>query len=251
MFLCLQNDVYLLYLPAHTSHVLQPLDLSVFSPLKHAYRQKLGSQALFTCSTVVGKRQFLTAYTYARTKAFTPYIITSGWRATGLWPRNPLKPLMNRLLLENSNRNGQRSAIQQSAEDNRAKKRSEVPFRLSQVGWETPKRSRGLATQISTFKARAPPSPTTRLFFRKVQKGYEVREFELATAQQKIRQLEAELEAQRPRKRKRVVPDPNQAFVDIRRVAETRGDAIEVEESASETAENSDQESVHSCIMVG
>ncbi|KAL8364922.1 hypothetical protein RB595_004887 [Gaeumannomyces hyphopodioides] len=251
MFLCLQNDVYLLYLPAHTSHVLQPLDLSVFSPLKHAYRQKLGSQALFTCSTVVGKRQFLTAYAYARTKAFTPYIITSGWRATGLWPRNPLKPLMNRLLLENSNRDGRRSAIQQSAEDNRAKKRSEVPFRLSQVGWETPKRSRGLATQISTFKARAPPSPTTRLFFRKVQKGYEVREFELATAQQKIRQLEAELEAQRPRKRKRVVPDPNQAFVDIRRVAETRGDAIEVEESASETAENSDQESVHSCIMVG
>lgn len=78
-----------------------------------------------------------------------------------------------------------------------------------------------------------------------------MREFELATAQQKIRQLEAELEAQRPRKRKRVVPDPNQAFVDIRQVAQARGEAIEVDESASESAENSDQESVQSCIMVG
>ncbi|KAL8290854.1 hypothetical protein RB597_008897 [Gaeumannomyces tritici] len=66
MYLCLRNDVYILYLPPHTSHVLQPLDLSVFSPLKHAYRKITGSQALFTCSTVVGKRHFLQAYASAR-----------------------------------------------------------------------------------------------------------------------------------------------------------------------------------------
>jgi len=168
MSLCLQNNVFLLYLPPHTSHVLQPLDLSVFSPLKHAYRQKIGSQALFTCSTVVGKRQFLKGYAYVRTKAFTPYIITLGWRAAGLWPRNIAKPLMSRFILDNSSQDSRRAEIQQSAEDNRAKQRSEVLMRMSQILWETPKQSRELAAQISTIKARIPTSPITRLFFRKL-----------------------------------------------------------------------------------
>ena len=39
---CFQNQIYIIYLPAHTSHVLQPLDLSVFSPLKTAYRKWAG-----------------------------------------------------------------------------------------------------------------------------------------------------------------------------------------------------------------
>ena len=36
---CLEYNIYLLFLPAHTSHVLQPLDLTVFSSLKRAYRK--------------------------------------------------------------------------------------------------------------------------------------------------------------------------------------------------------------------
>jgi 4-hydroxybenzoate polyprenyltransferase len=37
MFLCYQHNIYLLFLPPHSSHVLQPLDLSVFSSLKSRY----------------------------------------------------------------------------------------------------------------------------------------------------------------------------------------------------------------------
>ena len=37
MWECKQNDVELLFLPAHSSHVLQPLDLGTFSPLKSRY----------------------------------------------------------------------------------------------------------------------------------------------------------------------------------------------------------------------
>ena len=39
MWECFQNNIHLLFLPPHTSHVLQPLDLAVFGPLKQAYRK--------------------------------------------------------------------------------------------------------------------------------------------------------------------------------------------------------------------
>ena len=42
MYLCYQHNIHLLYLPAHASHVLQPLDQSVFGPLKAAYKMELG-----------------------------------------------------------------------------------------------------------------------------------------------------------------------------------------------------------------
>ena len=38
LLLCKQHKVYLLYLPAHSSHVLQPLDLALFSVIKSKYR---------------------------------------------------------------------------------------------------------------------------------------------------------------------------------------------------------------------
>jgi 4-hydroxybenzoate polyprenyltransferase len=56
MWECFQNNIHLLFLPPHTSHVLQPLDLSVFSPLKHAYRKRLGALALLNDLTPVGKQ---------------------------------------------------------------------------------------------------------------------------------------------------------------------------------------------------
>ena len=33
-YMCFRNNIHLLYLPAHASHVLQPLDVGVFSSLK-------------------------------------------------------------------------------------------------------------------------------------------------------------------------------------------------------------------------
>ncbi|OLN95741.1 Jerky-like protein [Colletotrichum chlorophyti] len=51
--LCLQNQIYLLYLPPHTSYVLQPLDQSVFSPLKTAYRKELSFLTDWDDSTIV------------------------------------------------------------------------------------------------------------------------------------------------------------------------------------------------------
>ena len=84
--------------------MLQPLDLSVFSSLKHAYRKRLGALALLNDSTPIGKQNFLNCYKLARIDALTVTNCKQGWSASGLWPVRMSKPLMNRLLLENSNK---------------------------------------------------------------------------------------------------------------------------------------------------
>ena len=99
MFQCFSHRIYLLFLPPHTSHVLQPLDLAVFSSLKSAYRKELGFLTQLTDSTVVGKRNFLACYQKARLAALTGQNIRNGWEAAGLWPVNMAKPLLSRNLV--------------------------------------------------------------------------------------------------------------------------------------------------------
>ena len=78
-----QNNIHLLFLPPHTSHVLQPLDLSVFSPLKHAYRKRLGTVALLNDSSLIRKQNFMKCYKRAREDALTPTNCRQGWSASG------------------------------------------------------------------------------------------------------------------------------------------------------------------------
>lgn len=79
MWECFSNNIQLLFLPPHTSHVLQPLDLAVFSPLKTSYRKQVGFLNLLTDSTPIGKRNFLRCYYKARIDALTARNIRSGW----------------------------------------------------------------------------------------------------------------------------------------------------------------------------
>jgi len=81
---CLEYNIYLLFLPAHTSHVLQPLDLTVFPSLKRACRKELQKLSSLIDSTPIGKRNFLICYQKARQGSITPSNIKSGWRTTGL-----------------------------------------------------------------------------------------------------------------------------------------------------------------------
>jgi hypothetical protein len=85
---CTENNIITLCLPAHTSHITQPLDVACFSPLKTAYSQHildLARKGIFH----VDKTDFLIMYHRARCKVFTEVNIQSGFRATGLVPYNP------------------------------------------------------------------------------------------------------------------------------------------------------------------
>jgi len=93
MWICKQNKVQLVFLPPHSSHVLQPLDLGVFSPLKTRYRRTISELSCLDDAAPVKKQRFIIAYNLAREEALTDRTLRSGWKAAGIFPWNPEKGL--------------------------------------------------------------------------------------------------------------------------------------------------------------
>ena len=89
---CMENEIDLLVLPPHCSHVLQPLDVSVFAPLKRALAVETDSVARLDPGRVA-RTEWTQMYIRAREKAFTLSNIVNGWKATGLQPLSPIEVL--------------------------------------------------------------------------------------------------------------------------------------------------------------
>ena len=90
---CFKHNVYLNYLPPHASHVLQPLDLGVFSSVKGRYCAGIRDITLINDANNVKKHHFIKIYENTRKYALTPRTIKSGWKATGIMPYCPEKAL--------------------------------------------------------------------------------------------------------------------------------------------------------------
>jgi hypothetical protein len=86
--LCEQNRILPLCMPAHASHILQPLDVGCFSPLKRAYGTEI-SRLICHYINHIDKLSFLPAFKTAFEKAITKDNIHAGFRATGLVPFEP------------------------------------------------------------------------------------------------------------------------------------------------------------------
>ncbi|KAL0929365.1 transposase [Colletotrichum truncatum] len=228
MYLCYKHKIYLLFLPPHTSHVLQPLDQAVFGPLKATYRKELGYLIQHNDSTVVGKRNFLTCYGKARQMAFSSKNIRSGWKATGLWPISIARPLMSPLLLENASKPSKPGySTPMRASD--GGKDENWASATSIVAWSTPKKTVDLYDQLSLFSKLDKDQQTQRLLFRK--------DYQLATAEKKIAMLEAEVEAGMVRKRRKVQMSPNSKFANIEAIHKAQIEAGEIEDSSDESSE--------------
>jgi 4-hydroxybenzoate polyprenyltransferase len=251
MWLCFQHNIRLLFLPPHTSHVLQPLDLAVFSSLKAAYRKELGNLVNLTDSTVVGKRGFLDCYRRARLAGLTSQNIRSGWKVTGLWPVTMAKPLLSPLLLENSNKPailpvnpgtpiiaGSIASIQGG-------------LRGAPVVWSTPRKARELRDSLDILTQQAQPTTTQRLLFHKIQKVFDEKDVQLATSQYKVQALEARIEAAKARKRKKVKTSPNSKFANIEAIYRAQVEAGEAEKRPDEYSDSDIPSEAGSCIVVG
>ena len=76
-------------LPSHTSHALQPLDVSCFKPFKSAFRQIKDCWTLLNKGRKVEKQDLCEWTAQALQKALSSKNIKSGFRKTGIWPLNP------------------------------------------------------------------------------------------------------------------------------------------------------------------
>jgi hypothetical protein len=79
-------------MPAHTSHILQPLDVSCFGPLKKVYGSQIEIKMRLSVNHIT-KEEFLPTFLTAHRQVMTTENITSGFRATGLMPFDPQRVL--------------------------------------------------------------------------------------------------------------------------------------------------------------
>jgi hypothetical protein len=87
--LCEENKIIILCMPPHSSHILQPLDVGCFAPLKRAYSKEIRVLALDHIGRI-DKKAFIATFAKVFEQAFSKANITAGFRATGLVPNDPL-----------------------------------------------------------------------------------------------------------------------------------------------------------------
>ena len=89
---CWRNNISLLPLPLHTSHLTQSLDILVFRPLEHYISMNL--QNLFhTQISHIQKVEWFNTYIRARESALMPQNIKSGFSGAEIIPFCPSKVL--------------------------------------------------------------------------------------------------------------------------------------------------------------
>jgi hypothetical protein len=86
--ICRENQIYTLCMPPHSSHLVQPLDVGCFSPLKRAYGDQINHLVRNHINHVT-KLEFLPAFYAAYQQSITEKNICSSFRAAGLVPYNP------------------------------------------------------------------------------------------------------------------------------------------------------------------
>ena len=75
-------------MPAHSSHILQPLDVGCFSPLKKVYSRKI-EDMMQTYITHITKDDFFPTFREAHFAVMTKSNIRGGFRGAGLIPFDP------------------------------------------------------------------------------------------------------------------------------------------------------------------
>lgn len=91
---CDNLRILLLVLPPHSTHRLQPLDVSLFAPLATFYTNGLNRPIFHSLGMIcMSKRAFWSVFFPAWQQAFSEKNVTSGFEKTGIWPYNPSRTL--------------------------------------------------------------------------------------------------------------------------------------------------------------
>jgi hypothetical protein len=83
----MEKKIITLCMPLHSSHLLQPLNVACFSPLKRLYGDEISALA-HSHINHINKETFLLAFKAAFSKAFTIENVRAGFRGARLVPYN-------------------------------------------------------------------------------------------------------------------------------------------------------------------
>jgi hypothetical protein len=96
--ICKEENIIALCMPPRSSHLLQPLDVGCFSPLKKAYGDEISALAR-NFTNHIGKETFLPAFKSAFNRVYTKENIRASFRGAGLVPHDP-EAVLSKLDLE-------------------------------------------------------------------------------------------------------------------------------------------------------
>jgi hypothetical protein len=169
------------------------LDFGCFSSFKTAYRRLLNEHTALTDTTKVGKANFLEFYAKARAIGLREENVRSGWKATGLYPKDVVKPLSSRGVIV-------------------SRQPATPPPPTSDIS--SPKRG-GDVLKLFAGKNN---SPASRLSIRKAAAALDKVAMEVNMRDREIERLQAQLAQVKPPKRRKIVQDPNERFTSLAQV---------------------------------
>lgn len=86
---CRENGIIFITIPPHTSHRLQPLDVSFYGPLSSAYNTECDKFLKGRPGERITNNDIAEIFNYAFGRTATPEKAVNGFRATGIVPFNP------------------------------------------------------------------------------------------------------------------------------------------------------------------
>lgn len=86
---CVANSIVIVSIPPHTSHRLQPLDLTIFGPLNTAFDQACEVEMKQKGYSTLTSEQLLSLFKTAWIKICSVEKVVNGFEAAGIYPYNP------------------------------------------------------------------------------------------------------------------------------------------------------------------
>ncbi|KAI0997812.1 hypothetical protein K3495_g10378 [Podosphaera aphanis] len=201
MQLCKKHKIHHLFLSAHSSHILQPLDLAPISVLKSTYRNQTLDLSALNDAAPVKKEIFIKFYHETREEGLSDKIIRAGRKATRLVPFNSERVLQPSQVL-------QQPCTPKKARQTIYECESEL---------KTPRNSLGAYKTQQLVEELENMSKLNRALLRNCGMALEEANTRVAASESKSKRLECQLDeaGKKDRPRKRIRLDQNQRFAGV------------------------------------
>ena len=223
-------------MPAHSSHLLQPLDVGCFSVLKQSYG-RLVEQFISRSINHIDKHEFLPLYRQARQEALHQNNIQAGFAATGLVPYSPDR------VLAQLHTEYQTPSPQRSPQSNTSWA-AETPHNIAELQQQA-----ALLRRYLKQRTHSPPSPTEQALSQLV-KGCEMAMSSAVLLTSENEKLRVENQRQkRKRAKRRTYIARGGVLSGAEGASRAQAGQTRREEAVTEAAAEQPQRAVRKCSM--